>query len=149
VILLTHEVAIQDDSHLKSKIIELVHNNHSSISLIAEYLEADPEQVKHLILEALKEGRITGRLSEDELRFYRSDVKMPDPSSMVEEDESARSSLLIPKAILFGGIALFVAGQIVIRMASEGTATYNMSTALVFGGLFTIIGGLYAFTRFG
>ena len=147
-ILLTHEVIIQDDSYLKPKIIELIHNNHSSISLIAEYLEADSEQVKNLVLEALKEGKITGRLSEDELRFYRSDVKMPDPSSMIEEEESTKPSLLIPKVILLGGIALFVAGQIVIRVASEGTAMYNMSTALVFGGLFTIVGGLYAFTRF-
>ncbi len=145
----THEVILQDEAHLKEKIIELILNNHSSINLIAEYLEVDPEQVRHLILEAVRERTISGRLTEDELRFYRSDVKMPDPSSLVEDVDMTVPSLLFPKMILFGGIVIFFAGQIIIRTAAEGTALYNMSTALVFGGLFTIVGGLYAFSRYG
>ncbi|MHA2424458.1 MAG: hypothetical protein ACXAEF_06700 [Candidatus Thorarchaeota archaeon] len=140
-------ITAEEDSLLKDRIVILIQSNHSSINLLAEYLEADVNHVRSLIIQAVDEGLISGWMTEDELRFYRSDVKLPDPTSESEEVIET-TSLLIPKLITIGGIALFIAGQVIFRMTVEGTALYNMSTALIFGGLFTIFGGLYSFSRF-
>lgn len=146
---MTHEVVVHDDARLKDQIIHLIETNMSAIPLIAEQLELDEALVRTLILEAVNEGRITGYLSPDEVRFYRSDVKMPTASEIpVEESElPPPPSFLIPKAILGGGIGLFIAGQIMIRVVEAETTWYNISTMMVFGGLVTIILGLCALSK--
>lgn len=148
---MTHEVVVHDNAKLKDQIVKLIENNISAIPLIAEQLEIDEVLVRTLILEAVEEGQINGHLSPDEIRFYRSDIKMPTAqSSSIEEYEiPSAPSMLVQKVILGAGIGLFVAGQILIRLAEVESTMYNISTMLVFGGLVTIILGLCSLSKTG
>ena len=148
---MTHEVVVHDDAELKDLVLNLIENNMSSISLIAEQLEIDEDLVRALVIDAVDDGRLSGHLSPDETRFYRTDIKMPTTSSSPKEEFQMPTapSLLIPKAILGGGIGLFIAGQILIRFVEAETTMYNISTMLVFGGLVTIILGLCSFSKVG
>lgn len=148
---MTHEVVVHDNAKLKDDIIQLIESNVSAIPLIAEQLELDESLVRTLILEAVDEGRVAGYMSPDEIRFYRTDIKMPTISETPKEEFELppAPSLLVPKAILGGGIALFVAGQILVRLAEIETTMYNISTMFVFGGLVTIILGLCSLSKSG
>ena len=66
----------------------------------------------------------------------------------VEEEQKDNSMLIIPKAIVGMGIAMFIAGQIFTRIFAEGTPLQETSAGLVLIGLFAIFGGLFSFTKF-
>jgi len=146
---MTHEVVVRNNDDLKNRIINLIESNMSAISLIAEQLDVDELLVRTLILEAVAERKLSGNLTTDESRFYRSDVKMPTIKDVEpEEFEMPKPpSLLIPKVVIGSGIGLFIAGQILIRLSLAETTMYNISTMFVFGGLVTIIAGLCTLTR--
>lgn len=148
---MTHEVVVHNNAELKEQVLKLIENNVSAIALIAEQLDIDETHVKALILEAVEEDQISGHFNPDETRFYRSDIRMPTTSAAPEEEFQMppAPSLLIPKAILGGGIVLFIAGEILVRLVEAETTMYNISTMFVFGGLVTIILGLCAFSKVG
>ncbi len=148
---MVQDLAAQDIAHLKERVIELIEKNMSAIPLIAEHLDSEESVVRDLIIEAVNEGKLNGHLSPDELRFYRSDVKMPTTTGEIEEEYQMPSppSLLIPKVIIGSGIGMFIAGQVLIRLSVMDTPMYNISTMLVFGGLVAIIAGLCSLTQVG
>ncbi|MDF1539332.1 MAG: hypothetical protein P1Q69_10570 [Candidatus Thorarchaeota archaeon] len=147
---MTLDTTLQDKSKIKEEISHLISTNFSAIGLIAEHLDISEEAVSTLITELVESGTINGGISPDGLRFYRSDVKMPaiseEPVEEIQEDESIK--FLIPKAILGTGIALFIAGQILIRIMAEGVPLYNTAGGMVMVGLITILAGLFSFTKF-
>lgn len=148
---MVQDLAAQDSAHLKERVIELIEKNMSAIPIIAEQLDCEDSVVRNMIIEAVEEGKLHGHLSPDELRFYRTDVKMPTSTGEIQEEYQMPSppSLLIPKVIIGSGIGLFIAGQVLIRLSLVDTVMYNISTMLVFGGLVTIIGGLCSLTQIG
>ncbi|MFW9908231.1 MAG: hypothetical protein ACFFEF_06620 [Candidatus Thorarchaeota archaeon] len=140
-----------DKSTLKRRITKLIKSNLSSIKMIAEQLETSDEIVLELVAELIEERVVKGSISPDGSRFFRSDLGTPDLSqeAIQEEPEPAKSSLLIPKLITLVGASLFVAGQVLIRMVAEEVPLHNSAGAMVFLGMFTFIGGLLSFSRFG
>ncbi|MFW9847564.1 MAG: hypothetical protein ACFFF4_00385 [Candidatus Thorarchaeota archaeon] len=146
---MTSEVSLQDKTTIKQEIVRLISSNISAIHLVAEHLKVSDEVVSSLILELVEEGKLKGTISEDGLRFFRSDVKMPTISNEpVEEEQKGNPMFIIPKAIVTMGIAMFIAGQIFTRVFAQGTPLQETSAGLVLLGLIAIFGGLFSFTKF-
>ena len=146
---MTTEIALQDNSIAKQKIVQLISNNISAIPLIAEHIKISEDLVSALISELVEEGVLKGTISQDGLRFYRSDIKMPTIlEESIEEPQKDSSMLMIPKAIVITGISLFIAGQIFVRIFEVGTSLRDTAAGLVFLGLIAIFGGLFTFTKF-
>ncbi len=147
---MTSEIALQEKSRIKEEIVHLISNNFSAINLIAEHLDTSEEIVTTIITELVESDTVNGGISPDGLRFYRSDVKMSAVSEEPVEEEQKDDTIkyLIPKAILGTGIALFIIGQILIRIMAEGAPLYNTAGGMVMVGLITIFAGLFLFTKF-
>ena len=140
---------LHENSKIREDIIHLISNNFSAINLIAEQLDISEEVVSTIIAELVEEGTLNGWFSPDGLRFYRSDVKLPTISEEpVEEQEDNDFKFMIPKVIVLSGISLFIAGQILVRLFSEGAPLYNTASGMVMLGLIITFGGLYSFTKF-
>jgi len=144
------DTTLQEESKNREDITHLISNNFSAINLIAEQLDISEEVVSTIIAELVEEGTINGWFSPDGLRFYRSDVKLPTISEkpVEEQEEVYNYKLMIPKVIVVLGIALFIAGQILVRLFSEGAPLYNTASGMVMLGLIVTFGGLYSFTKF-
>jgi hypothetical protein len=137
---MTTEVTLEKKVTTKQEIAQLISNNVSAIPLIAEHLHINESEVILKLEELVEEGILKGTISEDGLRFYRSDVKMPTISDeTVVEVQEDNSMFMIPKAIIVTGIIMFFAGQIFTRVFAEGTALRETSAGLVLLGLIAII----------
>ncbi len=120
------------------------HSNMSSIEMISEALGIDEEMTTELLLELVEDGILSGHLTEDGTRFYRSDVKKSDApvaaviDDLVIEQRERGNSFYIPVV----GFIVFIVGQIIHQMFGHIEELYGMTSGIVMGGLILIVLGL-------
>ncbi|MGY5875592.1 MAG: hypothetical protein RTU30_07590 [Candidatus Thorarchaeota archaeon] len=134
-----------DPTQLKDNLREIVeHSNMSSIEMISEALGTDEEQTTDLLLELVEDGILSGHLTEDGTRFYRSDVKTSDApvsaviDDLVFEQRERGNSFYVPLA----GLIVFIAGQIIHQVFGHIENLYGVTSGIVMGGLILLVLGL-------
>ncbi|MHA1909964.1 MAG: hypothetical protein ACW98Y_21910 [Candidatus Thorarchaeota archaeon] len=132
-------------TQLKDNLRELVdHSNMSSIEMISEALGVDEELTTELLLQLVEDGILSGYLTEDGTRFYRSDVKKSDApiasviDELVIEPHERSNAFYVPLL----GLIVFIAGQVIHQIFGQIEAYYGYTSGLVMGGLLLLVFGL-------
>jgi len=130
----------------KEQLVNLVMNgNVSAITILEDRLEIPSEQVVEIIKELLKEGRLRGSLTDDEKRFFKSEVKLsgaPAIDSGVKPPEFLSFNTRPPIIVSIIGFLIIAAGLIVNANATD-VIEQNFAAVLLFVGLFITMAGLY------
>ncbi|MFW9847393.1 MAG: hypothetical protein ACFFD6_11635 [Candidatus Thorarchaeota archaeon] len=145
---------IQGERHrVSSKVVvdlvDLVEQNWSSVDMMSERLGLTPEDTQRMLLDLVEEGRISGRLTPDGERFFRTDAKVSDAPVISSTQElnvhqsDARPGILI----MLAGIALYIIGNILVNVNPEFEFLWNLGSSLVFLGPLVLIGGLFYISK--
>jgi hypothetical protein len=145
-----HLRRVQDMSDKKEQLIDLVMNgNVSGIQILVDRLEIESEEVIKLIHELLEEGRLSGSLTEDGRRFFKSEVKLSEAPTIAREDSppdflSFNSKPAIATAII--GFLIMAVGLIINSMATD-FVEQNFATMIIFVGLIVAMTGMYCVSQ--
>jgi hypothetical protein len=134
----------------KEKLVSLIMNhNVSAIAILSEKLELDQDAVIELINELVSENGLHGIISEDGVRFYRSDAKVSDAPVIHREDKmpeflsyDTRPGKVIA---IIGFIVLIGAG--LVNYYSTDVTEENFAAILFLVGLAIFLSGLYLVTK--
>ena len=133
-------------SDKKEQLIDFVMNgNVSAIAILEDRMEIPPEEVVKIIKELLEEGRLSGSLTDDEKRFFKSEVKLSDAPAIdsgVKPPEFLSFNSRPPMVVSIIGFLIIAAGLIVNANAVD-MVEQNFAAILLFIGLFVTMGGLY------
>ncbi|MBD3408276.1 MAG: hypothetical protein GF411_19290 [Candidatus Lokiarchaeota archaeon] len=131
----------------KDKLVNLIKTSSmSSIDIMSERLEISVEETLALIHEAIDEGLIQGTITEDESRFYRTDIDESSEPSSQKEIEILKISSPVGKYVIIIGFASFIAGQVLVRL-EDIAFSYDLGASLVVGSLFIIALGMFFASR--
>jgi hypothetical protein len=122
----------------------------SSISMMASHLEMQEEVVLNRIKELLSAGTLTGKISEDETRFFKSDVKVSDAPiirSNAESVELVHPDTSVGKYMMLTGIASIVSGLVLRSLTGIALALTNMGTSLTLVGFVVLAAGWLYISR--
>ncbi|MBE0526570.1 MAG: hypothetical protein IH631_06475 [Candidatus Thorarchaeota archaeon] len=130
----------------KEMLVSLVNeHNVSAIITMSEKLKIEPEEVVELINELLSEGKLQGTITEDNMRFFKSDAKVSD-APVIEHEEKLPEFLTYDTrpgfAISIFGVIVLVGGSLVSIYASD-TSEQDFAAGLFLIGLLIMFGGLY------
>ncbi len=134
----------------KEKIVSLImKHNVSAIAILSENLELDQEAVIELINELISENGLHGMVSEDGVRFFRSDAKVSDAPVIHREDhlpEFLSYDSRPGKVIAIIGFIILIGAGLVTNYATDITEE-NFAAGLFLVGLVIFLGGLYLVTK--
>jgi hypothetical protein len=122
----------------------------SSISMIASHLEMEDEAVLNRIKELVSDGTLAGKISEDETRFFKSDVKVSEAPIIRSNDESVEivhPDTSVGKYMMLTGIASIVSGLILRSLTGITLALTNMGTSLTLVGFIVLAAGWLYISR--
>jgi hypothetical protein len=133
-------------SDKREELIDLIMNgNVSAIAILVDRLEIPSEEVVVIIKELLDEGRLSGSLTEDEQRFFKSEVKLseaPAIDSGVKPPEFLSFNTKPPIIVSIVGFLIIALGLIINANAAD-IVEQNFAAVLLFVGLFVTMIGLY------
>jgi hypothetical protein len=127
-----------------ANLMSLVEKNVSSIDILSSQLGLSVEETQQLLLGLVDKGRISGQLTPDGCRFFRSDAKTSDATAIEPAPESvhmkqdARPGFII----MICGIALYIVGNLMVNYATEFEIFWSFGSALLFAGPLVLIAGL-------
>jgi hypothetical protein len=122
----------------------------SSISIIASHIEKDEEVVLETIKDYISSGVLTGKLSEDETRFFKSDVKVSDAPvvrSNKESVELVQPDTSVGKYLMLTGIISIISGLVLRSLTGITLALTNMGTSLTLVGFIILASGWLFISR--
>ena len=125
-------------------LVDLVEQNVSSIYILSSQLGLSVEETQQLLLGLVDKGRISGQLTSDGCRFFRSDAKTSDAPRIESAPESehmkqdARPGFLI----MICGIVLYIVGNIMVNSTAEFEIFWSFGSTLLFAGPLVLIAGL-------
>ena len=134
----------------KEKLVNLViEHNVSAIMILSEKLKLDPEAVIELINELISEDKLHGMISEDSVRFFRSDPKVSD-APVIHRDDKLPEFLSYDtrpgKVIAIIGFIVLIGAGLVGYYATDVNEE-NFAAILFFVGLAIFLIGLYMVTK--
>lgn len=137
-------------SDKKEKIVSLIMtHNVSAIAILSKKLELDPDAVIELINELVSENVLHGLISEDGVRFFRSDAKISD-APVIHRDDKMPEFLSYDtrpgKVIAIIGFIVLIGAGIVNYYATD-VPERDFAAILFFVGLIIFFGGLYLATK--
>ncbi|MHA1965809.1 MAG: hypothetical protein ACXACG_11680 [Candidatus Thorarchaeota archaeon] len=137
-------------SEKKDELIDLILNeNVSAIQVLVDRLGITPDEVIDLINELLEEGKLKGGLTDDGVRFFKSEVKLSDAPT-IERDDGPPSFMNFntrpPLVIVVIGI-IIIAGGLIVNAYAGDAAEQNLAAILIFCGLSIIMIGLYCLSQ--
>lgn len=91
---MTQTSTSQGGRDIDEEIIRLIHSKMSSIDFMSEHLNLEKEAVLERIARLLEDGVIQGRISSDNSRFFRSDVKKATKSDGSVEETAAIDEII-------------------------------------------------------
>ncbi|MFX0053464.1 MAG: hypothetical protein ACFFAX_02640 [Promethearchaeota archaeon] len=130
-------------------LVDLVENNVSSIDMLSSRIGLSPEETQKMLMELVEEGKLSGRLTSDGSRFYRSDAKTSDAPTIasapepVIERRDTRPGLII----MLSGIIMFIAGNILVNLNVEFSLLWSIGSAIIFLGPLVLVAGMYYVSR--
>ncbi len=134
----------------KEKLVSLImKHNVSAIAILSEKLELDQDAVIELINELVSENGLHGIISEDGVRFYRSDAKVSDAPVIHREDkmpEFLSYDTRPGKVIAIIGFIVLIGAGLVNYYATD-LPERDFAAILFFVGLVIFFGGLYLVTK--
>lgn len=134
----------------KKKLVSLiVEHNVSALVILSEKLELDQEAVTELINELVSANELHGMISEDGVRFFRSDAKVSD-APIIHHDDKLPEFLSYDtrpgKAIAIIGFIVLIGASLVNYYATD-VIEGNFAAGLFLVGLVIFLGGLYLVTK--
>lgn len=137
-------------SEKKGELLNLIMNqNVSAVQTLADRLEITFDEVIELIKALLEEGTLKGTLTEDGVRFFRSEIKLS-AAPTIPRDESPPDFMNFNTqpgrvtAIL--GFILIAAGVIINANALD-VIEQNFAALLILLGMVIVMSGLYCISR--
>jgi len=132
-------------THQREKLLEAVKKEHlTSIQVIADRLDLDPEKVKEMLRSLVEEGELEGYITDDGSRFFRRDVEIKHKVKSTEEDVPPFMKFdplpgRIAAAIGFIVVAVSLAGYLL----SPDMETSNFMLIVLLIGLAIMLSGCY------
>jgi hypothetical protein len=132
-------------THQREKLLEAVKKEHlTSIPVIADRLDLDPEKVKEMLRSLVEEGELEGYITDDGSRFFRRDVEIKHKVKSTEEDVPPFMKFdplpgRIAAAIGFIVVAVSLAGYLL----SPDMETSNFMLIVLLIGLAIMLSGCY------
>ena len=124
----TDNNSVSSEEATKEGLLELVVDAKlSSIHLMSSRLNSDDDTIVLYLENLIREGRVSGVLSQDRSRFFRSDVevsKAPVISSSAEEPGIEKTESGMSKYVVIAGIILIVTSAVSLNLAL-GTAFFE------------------------
>ena len=134
----------------KNELLHLIlYENVSAIETLVDELFMSSDEVIELINTLLETGELNGTLTEDGLRFFKSEVKLSDAPA-IERDETPPGFLFFntKPAFVTSAIGVIVlAGGLVINAYAGNFTEQSIASILIFVGLFILICGLYCLSQ--
>ena len=130
-------------------LVDLVERNVSSIDMLSSQIGVSPEETKRILIELVEEGKLSGRLTSDGSRFYRSDAKTSDAPTIasapepVIERRDTRPGILI----MLSGIVMFIAGSLLVNLNVEFSFLWSIGSAVILLGPLVLIAGMFYVSR--
>jgi hypothetical protein len=136
----------------KSQLVNLILNKNISATVtMSEKLGVDTSDVISMINELLVTGDLSGSLTEDGSRFYKSSVKVS-TAPTIPRDEKLPKFLSYDtrpgKVIAIIGF-LVLAGGVVVNAFAADISDQNLAALLILIGLLVFLIGLYFVARRG
>lgn len=134
----------------KKKLVNLiVEHNVSAIAILSEKLELDQDTVIELINELISENDLHGMISEDGVRFFRSDAKVSE-APVIHRDEKLPEFLSYDtrpgKVIAIIGFIVLI-GAVLINSYATDVPEQNFAATIFVVGLVIFLSGLFLATK--
>ncbi|MFW9850708.1 MAG: hypothetical protein ACFFF4_16390 [Candidatus Thorarchaeota archaeon] len=116
----------------------------SSIAMIASQLDMEEESVIDRIQELLSTGLLNGSLSEDQARFYRTDIvvsKAPIIRSNDQTVELEKPDTRAGKYAAYAGLASIIGGFVIRGLAGLEVSLSNMGASMILLGIIVLASG--------
>ena len=145
-------MTMMNNRTVEEELVNLVnYEGYSSILFISERLDVNQDTVLELIQKLMDSGELQGTLSEDNTRFFKSDVKIStapalpnhEPNITVETPNIKLGLYAIVAGIVIIAIGLLLPAFILELADSGGNA------AVVISGFAALLGGLCYVSRGG
>lgn len=135
---------------MKDRLIDLIMiENVSAIETMANELKTTSEEVIELLNKLVESGDLSGVLTQDGKRFFKSTVKLSD-APRIERKETPPSFMTFNTrpaiATATVGFLLIAAGVIVNAFAAD-IVEQNFAAVLILFGLIILMSGLYCLSR--
>ncbi len=132
----------------KDKLVKLViERDISSISIMSYELGIEEEDVQNLLSQLTEEGRMSGYLTEDGKRYFRSDIKITPTKSVhiesAEKPDFLRYNTTIGKIIAMIGFIMLVLAIVMLNLVIGDLNAENFAAALILVGLIVMLSGCY------
>lgn len=137
-------------SEKEDELIDLIMNeNVSAIQILVDRLEIISDDVIELINKLLDEGKLKGSLTEDGVRFFKSEVKLSKAPAIERDDGppsfmnfNARPGIV---AALVGFI--IIAAGLIVNTYALDAIEQNFAAVLILVGLIITMVGLYLLSK--
>lgn len=123
--------------------------NVSAVEILVDRMEISSDEVVELIKDLIVSGELNGTLTEDEKRFFKSDVKLSDaPTIEREEPPPSFLSFNARPAIAVTILGFIVLGSgFVVNSFAIDEAEQSFATILIFLGLMIALSGCYCISQ--
>ncbi|MFX0108169.1 MAG: hypothetical protein ACFE7R_07790 [Candidatus Hodarchaeota archaeon] len=137
------------NTDISAEVLNLVERNVSSVEMMSSHLGVEQEETRRIIVELIEQGAISGRLSPNGERFYKSDARISEAPAIAPATEMIyeRASSLQGISILISGFIMYLLGHFVVGGSIEGTLWYAFGASLVICGPLTVVAGLVMLSR--
>jgi hypothetical protein len=136
---------------LKSRLCQVVlENKISSIEKLSVLTGMEEEEARIVLQELVSEGSLSGKFTEDGLRFFLSDVKVSEAPIHAPADiepEIEVKDTRVPKIVVLSGIILMAVGYILRGITTMGDIMENAGGAVFLVGLAVLLVGWLMFSR--
>jgi len=132
---------------LKSRVRDLVVNEDlSAVVLISQRLGVDEDSVRGAVREMIAEGVLSGYLTPDGSRFFRSDLRVSSAPALPHENQEPaflRYNSRPGKAVAAIGFCIVLAGYLLLWLGSGNMTLQNYGLGLMLLGIVVAICGCY------
>ena len=137
-------------SEKTDELVDLIINeNVSAVQILEDRLGITSDEVVELIKELLETGKMNGTLTDDETRFFKSDVKLSDAPTIERDDEPPDFMSFNAKPGIVTAIIGFIiiAAGVVVNSFSTDALEQNFAAILIFIGMIIAFVGLYFLSK--
>ncbi len=119
----------------------------SAIQLLAEAVDADEEETRILIEELVREGKLEGHITEDGRRFFKTQVRVSDKPSIIQEEDEVPEFLTFNtrpgRFIATIGIIIAVVSLVILSLSGGIQYYENLGLGLLLFGTIILLSGCF------
>lgn len=135
----------------KKQLVALItEENVSALQTMEDELELTHDEAVALLHELVSEGTLTGSISADESRFWKSDIKLSHAPVLHREDALPPDFLTYDtrpgKIIALIGFLMAIGGFVILNTAGEASQQ-DIGAIIIFVGAIALLCGLFLISR--